>query len=155
MHRLESDTLITVKTTYILDFKTVQSPYESHYMHYETHVRDTMETLKFSAGDWFIPMEKSTDYFVVSVLDPRGADSYFTWNFFDGILQQKEWYSPYVFEDEEVEILEKNPELKGAFDKKLHSDEDFRNNPRARLYYIYKNSYHFEPSFMRLPVFRF
>jgi len=151
---LEKDTTIAVQVTTIEDYKSSTKPYESHYLHYDVKTKQASSQIHFRKGDVLIPMGKNTDYFVVSVLEPRGVDSYFAWNYFDGILQQKEWFSAYVFEDEAEDILRDNPGLKAEFEIKLAADSVFRNSSWARLYFIYKNSYHFEKSYMRYPVYR-
>jgi hypothetical protein len=86
-------------------------------------------------------------------LIPDAEDSYFSWNFFDSYLQQKEYFSSYVFIDQVKFILENNPTLKVQFDKLKNETEQFRNSEWEQLYFIYKNSEYFEKSFMILPVY--
>ncbi len=154
MTPLEKDSTIEVQVTTIKDYQTSKNPYENHYLHYNVNTKVSNAELTFNVGDILVPMGESTDYFVVSVLDPRAVDSYFAWNYFDGVLQQKEWFSAYVFEDEAEEILANNPEIRIEFETKLASDTTFKNSSWARLYFIYKNSEHFEKSYMRYPVYR-
>ena len=151
---LKKDSTIKVQTTHIKDYQTSKSPYENHYLHFNVNTDLSNDELTFRSGDVLIPMGKSTDYFVISVLEPRAVDSYFAWNYFDGVLQQKEWFSAYVFEDEAEEILANNPGLKAEFETKLSSDTAFKNSSRDRLYFIYENSIHFEKSYLRYPVYR-
>jgi hypothetical protein len=151
---LKNDTTIEVQVTTIEDYNTSTKPYESHYLHYNVNTSVANAEVNFRSGDILIPMGKNTDYFTVSVLEAQGVDSYFAWNYFDGILQQKEWFSAYVFEDEAEEILNNNPALKEEFEMKLATDSTFKNSSWARLYFIYENSAHFENSFMRYPVYR-
>ena len=80
-------------------------------------------------------------------------DSYFSWNFFDSYLQQKEYFSAYVFVDKIDEILTSNPTLKSAFETRKLEDLDFRNSETMQLHYLYQNSPYFELSYMRLPVY--
>ena len=88
------------------------------------------------------------------MLEPKGPDSYFNWNFYDEILQQKEWFSSYVFEETAYEILQENPELRKEFDEKRLSDTPFTNNAFAQLYWIYKHSSYYESAHLRYPVYR-
>ena len=92
--------------------------------------------------------------YLLETLEAEATDSFFNWNFFDTILQQKEGYSAYVFEDVAEKILLENPEIKKAFEDKLASDTDFDKNPRAQLDFIYKNSVYYEKAHVRLPVFK-
>ena len=55
--------------------------------------------MNFRKGDYYIPLNQRANRFLVEVLEPQGDDSYFAWNYFDGILSRKEGYSPYVFEE--------------------------------------------------------
>ena len=75
-------------------------------------------------------------------------------NFFDTILQQKEGYSAYVFEDVAEQFLKDNPDVKKEFEEKLASDEKFAKNPRAQLNYIYKKSLHYEKAHLLVPIFK-
>lgn len=152
--RFESDTTIQVETMHIKDYKTRRSAYEGHYLHYNTQVaRDTVE-VKFAKGDIMIPTEQNGVRYIIETLEPEATDSFFNWNFFDTVLQQKEGYSSYVFEDIAEQFLKDNPEIKKEFDDKMKSDEKFSKNPRAQLSWIYKNSPHYEKAHLLLPVFR-
>jgi hypothetical protein len=88
--------------------------------------------------------------FALETLVPDATDSYFAWGFFDSILQQKEWFSSYVFEDLADSMLKTDATLKTQFNK-------FRlENPSApaleQLDFIYRHSPYFEKSFLRYPV---
>jgi hypothetical protein len=48
--------------------------------------------------------------------------SFFAWNFFDGCLGLKEWFSPYIFEKTAKELIEKHPEIKDALKKAIEDD---------------------------------
>jgi hypothetical protein len=87
------------------------------------------------------------------VFFPDAPDSYINWNFFDTRLQQKEWYSTYVFEPEAAEMLKKDPLLKREFENQLATDSAFAANPHERLYFLYKKSPHYEWHHKVLPVY--
>jgi hypothetical protein len=84
---------------------------------------------------------------------PKKQDSYFSWNFYDSYLQQKEYFSNYVFIDQVAEILKSNPVLKASFEAKKENEPAFKNSEWEQLYYIYSHSPYFEQTFMRLPVY--
>ena len=50
-------------------------------------------------------MNQVANRFLIETLEPQAEDSYFAWNFFDGILGQKEGYSAYAFEDIAADYL--------------------------------------------------
>ena len=149
-----SDTIFMAEVYYIEDYKTVKRPYEGHYLHYDVNLRKDTQLVKVYTGDILIPTYQNRKRFMVEVLEPEAADSYFAWNFFDEILQQKEWYSAYVFEDRAVELLAKDPKLKADFEAKKKEDPDFAKDVRAQLSYIYKRSSYYENSHLRYPVYR-
>ena len=152
--RFKNDTTITVTVNHIKDFETSKSPYEGHYLHYNTTVTKTSEKINFKKGDIYIDTQQNGIRYLLETLEAEATDSFFNWNFFDTILQQKEGYSGYVFEDVAAQILAENPTIKKAFDDKLASDVDFASNPRAQLDFVYKNSVYYETAHLRLPVFK-
>ncbi len=79
---------------------------------------------------------------------------FFAWNFFDGILQQKEGYSDYRWDDLAAEVLKNNPALKIKLEAKKKLDEKFAGDASAQLDFIYKNSMYYEPVHNRYPVYR-
>jgi hypothetical protein len=148
------DTSIAVQVSHISAYKTRSAAYEGHYLHYNTTVSESSKELLFRAGDLYIPTNQNGVRYLLETLEAAATDSFFNWNFFDTILQQKEGYSAYVFEDIAAEILAKNPALEKQFEDQLKSTEAFANNPRAQLDFIYKNSKHYETAHLRLPVFK-
>ena len=101
-------------------------------------------------------MGHGTDRFVVEVLEPKAVDSYFNWNFFDAQLQQKEYFSAYVFDATAEELLRLRPALKAAFDqwKNEQVAAGKTPSPRAQLDWVYRESGRIEPGLMVLPVGR-
>ena len=129
-------------------------PYEGHYLHSNTTIEKSSEKINFKKGDIYIDTNQNGVRYLLETLEAEATDSFFNWNFFDTILQQKEGYSAYVFEDVAENILSENPTIKKAFEDKLASDADFARNPRAQLDFIYKNSVYYEKAHVRLPIFK-
>jgi|TARA_B110000902_G_scaffold46621_1_gene52733 hypothetical protein len=151
---LKKDTSMRVASYIIEDYETVKTPYEKHYLHSQTKARLDTITWTFRKGDYLIPMGTDKDRFILEMLEPEGPDSYFNWNFFDAVLQQKEHYSAYVFEDKAAAILEENPALRQELELKKRQDEDFNKNASAQLEWVYTHSSHYEIEHNRLPVFK-
>ena len=151
---LQSDSLITVESYKIVDFKTVKNPYEGHYLHFDTQVSSELKTKKFRKGDYLVSTKQSGVKFLLETLEPEAVDSYFNWNFFDGILGQKEYFSDYVFEDTAAELLKTNKALKTAFELKKASDANFAEDGAAQLDWVYKNSEYYEGSVNQYPIYR-
>ena len=151
---LQSDSLITVESYKIVDFKTVKNPYEGHYLHFDTQVSSELKTKKFRKGDYLISTKQEGVKFLLETLEPEAVDSYFNWNFFDGILGQKEYFSDYVFEDTAAELLKTNKALKTAFELKKASDAKFAEDGAAQLDWVYKNSEYYEGTVNQYPIYR-
>ena len=151
---LQSDSLITVESYKIVDFKTVKNPYEGHYLHFDTQVSSELKTKKFRKGDYLVSTKQSGVKFLLETLEPEAVDSYFNWNEFDGILGQKEYFSDYVFEDTAAELLKTNKALKTAFKLKKASDAKFAEDGAAQLDWVYKNSEYYEGSVNQYPIYR-
>ncbi len=154
MKQLQNDSSLSVSIYYIIDGETVKEPFENHYIHSNTKIYKTTDTLQFYKGDYLIKTNQTKNRYIVEMLEPLGVDSYFSWNMFDAILMQKEWFSPYIFEEKAIEILANNTKLKKQFEEKKKSNPEFAANHIGQLYFIYKNSPYFEKTFKRYPVVR-
>lgn len=154
MYPLKEDTAIEVESYTIDSFETVKSPFEGHYLHHNTVVSSSTDMQNFVAGDFLIPTNQPALKYLLETLEPEANDSFFNWNYFDVILQQKEHFSPYVFEDLAEEILANNPQLKTEFELKKQYDQDFSSSAYAQLDFIYKNSEYVEKSYMHYPIYR-
>lgn len=152
--QVKKDTLMTVSVYYIEDYKTVNKPYEGHYLHSNVKLNKREMKILVRKGDFIVYTNQFQNRYIVETLEPEAVDSYFNWNFFDAILGQKEHFSDYVFEDTAAELLKNNKELSTAFEKKKSEDLEFAKNKYAQLEYIYKSSEYFEKTFMRYPVYR-
>ncbi|MEK7227237.1 MAG: M14 family metallopeptidase, partial [Bacteroidota bacterium] len=154
MTQLKKDSLIEVEIYRIDDYKTTPRQYEMHHINSDVKSSVTVQKLQFRKGDYYIPMNQVANRFLMETLEPTAADSYFAWNFFDGILGQKEGYSGYVFEDIAADYLKNNQWLKDKLEQKRITDTAFAKNGRAQLNFVYENSPWFEPDYLRYPVFR-
>ncbi len=151
---LTRDTLIKAEVYKITQWNSLKSPYEGHFLHHSVKTEKETREIKCYAGDLLVPTGNIKTRYVVETLEPEGPDSFFAWNFFDPILQQKEWFSDYVFEDLALEFLKKNPQLKADLEKAKKENPDQFKDPDSELYFIYRNSPWFEKSYMIYPVAR-
>ena len=151
---LKQDTIMLVETYKIEDYKTYTNPYEGHYPHYDTKVTSTKDSINFRKGDLYIKSFQPSVRYLIETLEPTTPDSFFNWNFFDTVLQQKEGFSPYVFEDSAKKLLDKNPKLKEEFEEKKKSDKEFSKDGPAQLSWLYQKSGSMEKAYLRYPIFR-
>ncbi len=154
MKRLDADTIIKVAWYHIDDYKSFPWPYEKHHMNHNVKVSKGMDKIKFLKGDYLIKLNQPDNRYLVETLEPTGADGFFAWNFFDAILQEKEYYSEYRWDSLAAAILKKNDTLRQSFLQKRSSDSSFAKSAEAQYNYIYKHSSWYEPEHLRYPVFR-
>lgn len=150
--RFDKDTVIQISQERLSEFKSYGKPYEGHFYHNEVKSNVELVDQHFKKGDVLIPTNQYQRNFLLSILISRAEDSYFRWNFFDSYLQQKEYFSPYVFEEKAVEILKEKPWIKEELELMKAADKSFRESQWDQLYFIYKNSDLFEESYYLLPV---
>jgi hypothetical protein len=151
---IDNDTTIRVKTYRIAGLDTYNSAYEGHYLHFNTKVKSIEENINFKKGDIIIPTQQKSRRYIIETLEPELKDSFFNWNFFDSILQQKEGFSTYVFEEYAQSFLSANPLIASEFQEKKKTDNDFNESGYLKLNWIYKKSPLYEKAHLRYPVFR-
>lgn len=154
IRELQNDTIITVESYKIDAYETRKSPFEGHYQHYNTKVVSSTQQLTFRKGDLYIETQQLAIRYLLETLEPQAPDSFFNWNFFDTVLQQKEGFSPYVWEDQAKELLAKNEVLKMAFESKKQAEPEFANSWYAQLDWLHKQSEHYEKAHLQYPVYR-
>ncbi|GGW69481.1 hypothetical protein DFQ11_10533 [Winogradskyella epiphytica] len=154
MAQLQNDTTLTVESYKIANYETRKTPYEGHYSHYNTSITSTEEKVTFKEGDVMISTDQKAVRYLLETLEPTAPDSFFNWNFFDTILQQKEGFSPYVWEDNAEELLKRNPKLQIEYNIMVSYDEDFANNWYTQLDWLHKKSKHYESAHLQYPIYR-
>ncbi|WP_072053967.1 M14 family metallopeptidase [Flavihumibacter petaseus] len=154
MKQLKNDTTIKVEYYQLLGYKSNPRPFEGHHLNTIDSMKTESQEMHFRKGDWWIPMNQPANRFIAEVLEPQAMDSYFTWNFFDPILNQKEGYSAYMFEDTAAAYLKSNAALQVLLQEKRNSDTAFAKSASRQLDFVFKNSPWYEPDHNRYPVFR-
>ncbi len=152
--KMPRDTVIELGVYYIEDYKTTKSPYEGHYLHSNVKVHKEVKKINVYKGDFIINTRQKAKRYIVETLEPAAPDAFFAWGFFDGILQQKEHFSPYVFEEVANDLLESNEVLRDMLEKAKSEDSTLANNGYLQLNFIYKHSPYYELSHKQYPVYR-
>lgn len=153
MQKLKKDTALICSFYKVDDYDTYQFAYETHYKHYNIRYHTEQDTILFHTGDYIFYTGQQSDLYMLESLIPDTDDSFFSWNFFDAILQQKEGYSDYRWEDLAGDWFEKNTDIREALEKRKQRDPEFAKDPSAQLYFVYIHSPWFEPYYRRIPVF--
>jgi hypothetical protein len=154
MQVLPKDTQVEVEVYRIEDYKTLPRQYEMHHLNSDVVVSASKQLVKFRKGDYFIPLNQPANRFLVEVLEPQADDSYFAWNYFDGILGRKEGYSAYAFEDIAAQYLNEHPDVRKLLEARKSTDTVFAKSASAQLDFVYRNSPYYEPDHLRYPVYR-
>lgn len=152
--RLKKDTLIEVFYEKIIDYQSLKRPYEGHFLHTNTRTQTEKTVLKFYKGDFLVPTKQRKKAYLSHVLEARAVDGFFAWNFFDGILQQKEWFSDYAFEPKAKKLLKENDSIRLAFEEAKQHNPDLTKSNFEQLYFIYKLSPYYEKSVNRFPIYK-
>jgi len=149
------DEASTVEAQYyhIVSVTPRPNAYEGHMYHDEVQLEARTASFTVQPGDWFIPLRQANARYAVETLEPQGHDSFFRWGFFNSVLEKKEAYSDYVFEDLAMEMLGTEPELKAKFDAWKAANPALLKDQDAVLGFIFTNGKrHAEPEWRRYPV---
>ncbi len=154
LERIARDTLLRAEVHRIDDLRMACEPYEGRHLHRDIRLRTNAEVVQARAGDLLVAMGTRHDRFVMEVLEPDAPDSYFAWGFFDAILQQKEWFTDYIFEDVAAALLERDAMLRADLEARRAADAEFAADATAQLVFVLRRSPYLEPSYRRYPVVR-
>lgn len=150
---LAADTTFTGRTYHITSAPLRPKAFEGHLLHTDVKLRSVAGTFTARAGDYRIDLDQPACRYLAEALEPESHDSFFRWGFFDAILEKKETYSDYLFEDVAVQMLEREPELRRQFDAWLAEHPHLRSNQKAVLDFIYEHGQAYaEPEWNRYPV---
>jgi hypothetical protein len=151
---LKRDTIIEVRVDYLDEVSNPARPYNGHYFHNQVVTRSEVQKVQYYAGDWLVSVRQERMKYIIEMLEPRARDSFVRWNFFDSVLDQREYFSSFGFEENALRTLEDFPELKKELESRRNADPEFAKNHRAQLQFIYDNSPWFEKTWKRYPVGR-
>ncbi len=139
----------------IQHFEKRPLPFEGRHLHVELQIDTEPVQAEVAEGDWLLPLGGPHDRFVVEVLEPLGMDSFFRWAFFDSVLDKKEGFSDYVFEDEAERLLASEPGLRARFEAWKAQHPDQLGDSQAVLGFIFHAANRYaEPTWRRYPVLR-
>lgn len=155
MHRLEEDSRLQAEVYQILSVTSRPHAYEGHLFHDDVQLQAVTRNMAAHAGDYVVSLDQDKARYIVETLEPQAHDSFFRWGFFNSVLEKKEAYSDYVFEDTASEILATEPEVKQAFEAWKLANPDLLDKQEAVLDFIFQRCQRFhEPEWRRYPVLR-
>jgi len=117
-------------------------------------VEDINERRTFPAGSVLVPLAQEWARVAINLLEPQAPDSLVRWGFFNATFEQKEYGEDYVVEKLAREMLEKDPQLRKDFEKKLAGEPAFTADPQARLRFFYERSPYWDKQMNLYPIGR-
>ena len=153
MARLTQDETREVDYYQIVSVQSRANAYEGHMFHDEVVLERRSASLSVRAGDYLVTLDQDQARYAVEMLEPQGHDSYFRWGLFNSVLEKKEAYSDYVFEDSAAELLRDEPELAVKFDAWKAANPALLADQAAVLDFVFANCAKYaEPEWRRYPV---
>ncbi|MDM0007705.1 M14 family zinc carboxypeptidase [Variovorax sp. J22G73] len=154
LRRLEADELFDAARVYRVQ-EAVPRPnaYEGHMFHDRVVLATHTEAFQARAGDVWVPLDQPAARYAVETLEPEAHDSFFRWGFFNSVLEKKEAFSAYVFEDTALRMLQDEPALKHAFKQWKVAHPELLSDPQAVLGFLFAHGQrHAERGWRRYPV---
>jgi hypothetical protein len=154
MERVHEDRMQDVAWYHIVSVSSRPNAYEGHMFHDEVQLEKRRGAVQLRAGDVVVALDQDKARYVVETLEPLAHDSFFRWGFFNSVLEKKEAYSDYVFEDEAEKLLGEEPELAAKFSEWKRAHPALLTNQEAVLDFVFANCARYrEPEWRRYPVF--
>jgi hypothetical protein len=154
LERVEAERTQEVSVYRIAGVTSRPHAYEGHMFHDDVQLERVRETVTIRAGDYLVPLDQDQARYAVETLEPQAHDSFFRWGFFNSVLEKKEAYSDYVFEDEAERLLAAEPDLAAKFGAWKAANPDLLRDQGAVLDFIFAHCARWrEPEWRRYPVF--
>ena len=135
---LTADSTFTGRTYHITAAPLRPKAFEGRLLHDEVRIRSVAGPFTARAGDYRIDLDQPAARYLAEALEPESHDSYFRWGFFDSILEKKETYSDYLFEDIAVKMLNDEPDLRRQFDSWLKKKSASALKPKSRVRFHFR-----------------
>ncbi|MBC3831174.1 peptidase M14 [Undibacterium amnicola] len=154
LDKLTEDQTLQVQVYHIDDVSSRSNAYEGHMFHDAMRLSVRMQTIQARAGDYLLALNQPNARYAIETLEPQAHDSFFRWGFFNSVLEKKEAFSDYVFEDSAYEMLQTEPGLAEKFEAWKAANPELLSNQEAVLDFIFANGQRFhEPEWRRYPVY--
>lgn len=113
----------------------------------------SVESQSLPAGSLYVPIAQPAARLVMTLLEPRSADSFAAWGFFNAHFEQKEYMEEYVAEKVAGEML-RDPEVRALFERWLADNPELAQDPAARLEFFYRRHPSWDERMNLYPVVR-
>jgi len=158
LHGIQVEQMDEPKVMKVTEYKFKDVKFANYSFEGRQRVSASYDTISKTAimpgGTYIIKTNQRTIRLILNLLEPKGPDSFLQWGFFNSIFERKEYFESYVMEKIARQMMDKDPELKKEFEKKLAEDENFRKSPRQRLEFFYSKSPYMDDHLNVYPVLR-
>lgn len=157
-HGIKVETLAGETTLPVTRYRFTDVEYASNSFEGRQQVDVKYETFRemitMPEGTYVIPTDQRTVRVIAHLLEPKSADSFLRWGFFNTIFERKEYFELYVMEPIAREMIRKNPFLVTEFEYWLEENPEAKDNPYQRLYFFYQRSPYYDDQLNVYPVMR-
>ena len=155
LQRAERDHARSAQVYRIESLRTRPTAFEGHMFHDGMTLSTHEETVMVHAGDCIVALDQPRARYAVETLEPQAHDSFFRWGFFNSLLEKKERYSDYLFEDTAFELLRDEPQLRQDFEDWKAHNPALLSDQKCVLDFLFTRSQRYrEPQWKRYPVAR-
>jgi len=144
----------TVEQERIVRWTAAPASSEGHHPLEVGQVEPVRRWRTWRPGDAWVPLDQRSALVAVHLLEAQGPDALLRWNFFDTVLEKKEYGEAYVIEPLARRMMQDDPALAREFRTRVASDSTFAKDPFARLEFFYRRSPWADPEQNLLPVAR-
>lgn len=151
--RIEAPATVTARCYQIRSVLTRGGAYEGHMFHDGMELEQYSASVELKPGDCYVSLDQANARYVVETLEPQAHDSFFRWGFFNSVLEKKETFSDYVFEDLAAELLREEPLLAARFAQWKAAHPALQSDQQQVLGFIFEHSQRYaEPQWRHYPV---
>jgi murein tripeptide amidase MpaA len=144
----------TVELQRIVEWSAEGELHEGHRPTRVSKVELVRRLRTFRPGDLWVPLDQRSALVAVHLFEAQAPDGMMYWNFFDTVLERKEYGEPYIVEPLARRMLEDSPELADEFRARLAADTTFAKSAFARSDFFYRRSLWADPEQNIHPVAR-
>ena len=101
-----------------------------------------------------VPAAQPLGLLAAAMLEAESPDSLLAWGFFPEILQRTEYIESYAIAPLADAMLQRDPALKAAFERKLAAEPAFAKDRAARLAWFYARTPYYDERYLLYPVGR-
>ena len=144
----------SVEQARIVDWNAASTPNEGHFPLVVNRTETVRRLRTYQPGDVWVPLDQRSALVAVHLLEEQAPDALARWNFFDTVLEKKEYGEMYVVEPLARKMMRDDPALAKEFRARVAADSAFAQNPHERLEFFYRRSPWADPEQNLVPVAR-